>query len=1230
MINLKRGLYIISVFIISSCNNLSNKNSTNQPPAFKQPVIQPIKFSKPKKINWDAIVTAHIQPQFHNLDFKKLPTETYDTTDYKPFSKPVEQATLNFKALPTKNLDIDLLPAKPLKFKTYILAPPKLIKRGPLARVNSSQLIYDFGDIPGPQGNSVSCLYTDHDGFLWFATFQGGLFRYDGENLQQYLPGPLDYSIDCILQDKQGQIWISEFGGGISVLDIKNGIIKKTGVAQGLNSDKPNRMMIDNEQRIWVTYSTGGVDILDTQLSIVKFLGKENGLSTTVATVSTLEDDKGNIWISSLGGGLNIIDPVNKKIKYLDKAHGLKSDSLTWLVNDRTNHVWAGFADGVLSVLGSADNTIQNIREAQLPKTFATCLFVNDDGKVWCGTNSGLYVFDLNKRLVRTIKQHDGLSNALILRMDKDNNGHIWIATNGGLNAVNVRKTVTEHIGNAGTASVFEDKNGLIWQGTNNGVYIVNRKNKTIRHLSKLQGLYNDTVQTIREIQGEVFICTNNGLDIVDSAHTSIAHFGTEEGFTNKLILSTAADKKNRLWIGGDQDGLDVLDLGDLSLKHIGKARGLSNGQNIDDIKLDKRGRIWVSTRIGGVNVIDPDTWTIKSVNAVNGVKMLQADDSGNMWIGTAKGILIANAKDDRLISFSTPQGLVDERVISLINHNGKMYAGTNKGVSEITLPVAGVTSGDGWKARSFGEANGIIKRVRGNWLTDIITRDNYFCMGDSGLIMLNLSRKSMPAPQVYISGLNVMDEPGAFMNKTAYDVTGKDTLWFNEDISYTSGQHPETTGYTSQSGIRWDSVKTPYNIPVNLHVRYDQNFIQFQFNTLNLAKHDTTWYRYRLLGLDKDWNQLTNLTNSRNYFSLAPGEYTFEVSGKTIDRDWTAPARLSFTIDPPWWQKWWAYLIYLGVFAGLVWGFTHVRALQLVKDKRRLEQKITERTEEVMQQKEEIETQRDHLEKMVDELKVAQSQLVQSEKLASLGELTAAIAHEIQNPLNFVNNFSEVSIEMLSELKEAQQKENRDLEDEKELFDTLEQNLDKIQFHGKRADGIVKTMLQHSRNNSSEREPTDINALTDEYMRLSYHGLRAKDKSFNAGMLMDQGNKIPKLNVVPQEVGRVMLNIFNNAFYAVHQKSKLNIPKYQPQVTLSTRAEKGFVSITVKDNGSGIPDSIKDKIMQPFFTTKPTGEGTGLGLSLSHDIIVKGYGGDIRINSKEGEFTEFTVMIPV
>jgi two-component system NtrC family sensor kinase len=263
-----------------------------------------------------------------------------------------------------------------------------------------------------------------------------------------------------------------------------------------------------------------------------------------------------------------------------------------------------------------------------------------------------------------------------------------------------------------------------------------------------------------------------------------------------------------------------------------------------------------------------------------------------------------------------------------------------------------------------------------------------------------------------------------------------------------------------------------------------------------------------------------------------------------------------------------------------------------------------------------------------LDELKVTQQQLIQSEKMASLGELTAGIAHEIQNPLNFVNNFSEVSIEMLDEMKLELKTGNQ--EEAISIANDIEQNLAKIIHHGKRADGIVKGMLQHSRASSDTKEPTDINKLADEYLRLAYHGLRAKDKSFNAGLVTRFDTKLPAINTVPQDVGRVLLNLFTNAFYAVQQKQKMAGADYKPIIELTTALKDGFVRVTVKDNGNGIPENIKEKIMQPFFTTKPTGEGTGLGLSMSYDIIVRAHGGSISVDTKEGEFTAFTVALPV
>ena len=290
---------------------------------------------------------------------------------------------------------------------------------------------------------------------------------------------------------------------------------------------------------------------------------------------------------------------------------------------------------------------------------------------------------------------------------------------------------------------------------------------------------------------------------------------------------------------------------------------------------------------------------------------------------------------------------------------------------------------------------------------------------------------------------------------------------------------------------------------------------------------------------------------------------------------------------------------------------------------KNELEYLVAERTAEITRQKEEIEH-------ALVELKATQTQLIHSEKMASLGELTAGIAHEIQNPLNFVTNFSEVSIELLDELAEEQTKADRDPELEAELLSDLKQNLQKITHHGGRASSIVKGMLQHSRAGTGNREPTDLNALCDEYLRLAYHGLRAKDKTFNAKFSTDLDASLGQVSMIPQDMGRVLLNLFTNAFYAVQQRQKTAGPTgYEPTVTVSTRCAHNEAVIIVSDNGTGMPEAVQQKIFQPFFTTKPTGEGTGLGLSMAYDIVTKGHSGTLLVESVEGEGTKFVITLP-
>ena len=281
-------------------------------------------------------------------------------------------------------------------------------------------------------------------------------------------------------------------------------------------------------------------------------------------------------------------------------------------------------------------------------------------------------------------------------------------------------------------------------------------------------------------------------------------------------------------------------------------------------------------------------------------------------------------------------------------------------------------------------------------------------------------------------------------------------------------------------------------------------------------------------------------------------------------------------------------------------------------------------------------------LEKSLDDLKSTQNQLVQSEKMASLGELTAGIAHEIQNPLNFVNNFSEVSSELIDEMNA--ELAAGEINEAIEISQDLKENLNRIIHHGKRADAIVKGMLQHSRSSGTTKEPTDINELADEYLRLAYHGLRAKDKTFNAAFHTDLDQSIGKITIIPQEIGRVLLNLITNAFYACNAKKQVSAtelqPDYSPTVTISTKkhadgnysqsiSEGPHIEIKVKDNGNGIPESVREKIFQPFFTTKPVGEGTGLGLSLSFDIV-RAHGGSLTVKSVEGEGSEFTINLPI
>jgi len=417
----------------------------------------------------------------------------------------------------------------------------------------------------------------------------------------------------------------------------------------------------------------------------------------------------------------------------------------------------------------------------------------------------------------------------------------------------------------------------------------------------------------------------------------------------------------------------------------------------------------------------------------------------------------------------------------------------------------------------------------------------------------------------------------------------------------------------------------------------HNENYLSFEFAAQSHYRTQDNQYSYMLEGDDKDWI----FAGSRRYVTytnLSPGNYIFHVRIAGSGSASLTETSIPILIKPPWHRTPFALVSFAIVGALIVYAGFRMQHARVVHRERAAARMREAELKNIALEEKNLSAQREldkakELEQAYDQLKMAQEQLVQQEKLASLGHLTAGIAHEIKNPLNFVTNFSEGAAELVDELRNAISEEERS-----RLSDDLQQNLDKVVKHSKRADSIVKNMLLHSKTGSGEKQPTDINALCEEFIHLAFHGMRANHTDFNSEIEKNFSAELPRVNIVAQDIGRVLLNLFSNAFFAVYERDKMESAArfhkvqeiaYQPKVSVSTGLKDRFVMIQVYDNGSGISDGIRQKVFDPFFTTKAPGTGTGLGLSLSHDII-KAHGGTISVESRVNEYTTFTVKLPL
>jgi ligand-binding sensor domain-containing protein/signal transduction histidine kinase len=1128
------------------------------------------------------------------------------------------------KPQPINSIKKDSFPPPNVIYITAI-NQPKVVKAGkPTIKIDSTNggvpFFTNYGTEQGTPVSQILCSMTDKEGNIWFGSGGGGASKFDGKSFTNYTTaqGLAANSILSMIQDCDGNIW---FGSEVGLSKYNGKSFTNYRMTNGIDGENYIASMFqDKSGNIWI--GTMGSLFQYNGKSFINYT-KSHGLSNDTI-LCIFQDKAANIWFGSSGRGVNKYD--GKTFANYTTAQGISGNSILSIIQDNKGALWFGTNQGATKYDGKYFTDFTK-GLTLINKNFWRIL-QDSKGNIWFGTNNGVIKYD-DKDLqsgnggFTNYTTAQGLPDDEINDIIEDRSGFIWFSTGqGGLSRFegNSIRTYSPSQGLSGrnVLSILQDTLGNFWFGSEQ-MGVTKYDGKRFSNYAKAQGFAGYKIHKIlQDKAGNVWFAAINGLIKYDGK--CFTNYNKVQGLTGNFFYCLLQDVKGNIWIGTIGKGVYKFD-GSGFINYT-TAQGLPS-DNITTIIQDKNKNIWFGTYGGGASKFDGANFTnykIAEVSSDNNISSMMQDKAGNIWFSTnGNGVTRYDSKN--FMKFNTTLGLPDNTINCIVEDSVRkiIWFGTNKGLAGI-------------KRDSLSNDNivEVFNKSTGYPIKDI----NSMCLdkngilwcgcGDNKVIKFDYStvNKNMIPLNLKIQNIKINDQLMCW-NNLVKNSNGKkiiDSLILLNEMVTTFGKALSPAALDSirnkQIGIRFDSISKFNAVPLSLVLPYKDNNLTIEFAAIEPDLPKQVKYQYKLEGYNKDWSPSSNNTTAI-FGNIPEGSYTFKLKALSPYGIWSE-TEYKFKVLAPWYRTWWAYFIYALLFIGTIWSFIYYRSQQLRRENRILEEKVEHRTEQLKQS--------------LENLKATQSQLIQSEKMASLGELTAGIAHEIQNPLNFVNNFSEVNTELIDEL--AQEADKGNIEEVKTIASDIKANEQKINHHGRRADAIVKGMLQHSRSSTGVKEPTDINALTDEYLRLSYHGLRAKDNSFNATTKTDFDESIGNINIIPQDIGRVLLNLYNNAFYAVSEKKKA-LPDYEPIVSVSTKGSlsfgegRGEVKIIVSDNGNGIPQKIVDKIFQPFFTTKPTGQGTGLGLSLSYDII-KAHGGEIKVETKEGEGTEFIIQLPV
>jgi signal transduction histidine kinase/ligand-binding sensor domain-containing protein len=1045
-------------------------------------------------------------------------------------------------------------------------------------------------------GLIVWSIFEDRKGYVWVGTSPSFLNRYDPatRSFRQYpfmhlFPGKsgIEVNVRNIAQDARGRLYFgvdTYYGDSIShallYMDEGDSVIHVHPAPKEGPIFNIVRMMRGGDGKIWfLTYN--GILRIDQKGVVSRFEGLDAAFGKNEGMWDFAVDSAGHVIEVTNKSRVLDFDPKTGQHREWSKPE-LGFDQFSSVILDKNQDIWIASSNGLFhfdrrngELSGFPSTDASNIGRVPFRS-----LCVDGFGNLWAGSaKDGLFRYEDRNRLrsyVNDKRDPNSLTAAWANNIMEASDGKLWITTGGSptLSGINILDPVTgslrpiayPKIGTRinGVSAIWEPEPGRTWLAVYNGLYEFSPLTL------KLAAVH------LPGVPDSMFI---------------LHHFADSRGgewlATNRGVYHRAKGwPAFRNYNLHDQSGWNYSS-SEVSRIVEGPKNGIwfltNNGLFLYDHSNGKIAR-------HGFDKARGDIFVTQDVNS------LYEDSSGIAWVGTWQGGLSKyDVKAGKIKSFTRNDGLPSNSIQGILpdDRNHSLWLSTFEGMSRLdleTLRFSNYSIEDGIQSQLFADGSQL-KTSKGLMVFG----------GANGVTIFHpdsISRTSIP-PKVFLTDLKLF-------NKVV--LPGKGSV-----------------------------LSKPINETDSVVLAHDQNNITLEFIAIHYSNPTQNRYSYKLENYDADWRDVGN-QRAAFYPNLPPGKYVFHVKAANDKGVWNEKgATLHITVLPPWWRTIWAYLLYALVFGLLAFAldrYLRSRILQREREKNHARE---------MEQAKEIQKAYLKLEETHESLKTTQKQLVQSEKMASLGELTAGIAHEIQNPLNFVNNFAEINRELIDEVKSQNEKIKKGEEKglDEELLKDLDQNMGKIAFHGKRADAIVKSMLQHSRASTGEKEPTDLNALADEYLKLAYHGLRAKDKDFNVTLETDFDPNLGKVDVVPQDIGRVLLNLYNNAFQAVMERKKSGEVDYEPKVRVSVSSQQSavsnsesgvrnpeFVTLRVTDNGLGIPDAIRAKIFQPFFTTKPTGQGTGLGLSLSYDII-KSHGGELKLEETDGGGTKFVVQLP-